>query len=147
LSSVAHEAQGALSLSDNDRALLRRLLPLAKSNEELVALGEVVEAVETIRDGGVIEEILTLSVGVQDGNDAFNEGWFIRLGLSRDAIVLDKLNTTYTREMGLERITTSFAALNPGSSLDEAGVAGWLAELNELRRWSTAEITCERFPA
>ena len=29
---------------------------------------------------------------------------------------------------------------------DDAGVVAWLTELNELRRWSTAEIHSERVP-
>jgi hypothetical protein len=146
-------AQEAWSLGDNDRVLLRRLItdlrrlaPLAKSNDQLAALGEVVEAVERVRDGGSVEQILTLSVGVQDGNDAFSEGWFVRLGLSPETIVLDKLNTTYTVEMGLTRFTAGYAALKPSGGFDDAGVAAWLAELNELRRWSTAELQCERYP-
>jgi hypothetical protein len=36
--------------------------------------------------------------------------------------------------------------LGPGGGFDGAGVAAWLAELNELRRWSTAEIHSERVP-
>ena len=145
--------QEAWSLGDNDLALLRRLitdlrrlLALAKSNDEIMAVGEMVEAVEKVRDGEGVEEVLTLSVGVQDGNEAFSEGWFVRLGLSPDAIILDKLNTTYTAEMGLDRHTTSYAVLKPSGGFDDAGVGAWLAELNELRRWSTAEIHSERVP-
>lgn len=146
-------AEDVWLLTDGDRALLRqlitdlrRLLPLAKSNAELIALGEVVEAVEKVRDGAGVEAILTLSVGVQDGNDAFSEGWFVRLGISPDAIVLDKLNSTYTVEMGTDRHTTSFAVLKPSGGFDGAGVVAWLTELNELRRWSTAELHSERYP-
>jgi len=145
--------QGAWSLLDNDLALLRRLitdlrrlLSLAKSNDEIVAVGEMVMALENVRDGDGIEAVLSLSVGVQDGNDTFSEGWFVRLALSPDAIVLDKLNTTYTVEMGVERHTTGYAVLKPSGAFDDAGVAAWLAELNELRRWSTAEIQSERLP-
>jgi hypothetical protein len=145
--------QPAWSLDDNDRAVLRRLitdlrrlLSLAKANDEIMAVGEVVEAVEKVRDGEGVEGVITLSVGVQDGNESFSEGWFVRLGLSPDAIVLDKLNTTYSVEMGLDRHATSYAVLRPGGGFDDAGVAAWLAELNGLRRWSTAEIHSERVP-
>ncbi|MFZ1105354.1 MAG: hypothetical protein WAN86_21295 [Hyphomicrobiaceae bacterium] len=145
--------QPAWSLDDNDRAVLRRLLTdlrrllsLAKASDEIMAVGEVVEAVEKVRDGEGVEGVITLSVGVQDGNESFSEGWFVRLGLSPDAIVLDKLNTTYSVEMGLARHATSYAVLGPGGGFDGAGVAAWLAELNELRRWSTAEIHSERVP-
>ncbi len=146
-------AQALWSLGDGDRAVLRqlitdlrRLLPLARSNEELIVLGDVISAVEKVRNGEGVEEILTLSVGVQDGNDSFNEGWFIRLGLSPEGIVLDKLNTTFTVEMGHDRVATSYAVLQPGGGFDNAGVASWLTQLNEMRRWSTAEITGERYP-
>jgi hypothetical protein len=141
------------SLDDNDRALLRRLLTdlrrllaLAKSNADIMAVGEVVEAVESIRNGEGVDGVITLSVGVEDGNASFSEGWFVRLGLSPEAIVLDKLNTTYTVEMGLDRQVTSFAVLQPGGGFDDTGVDAWLSELNELRRWSTAQIQCERVP-
>jgi hypothetical protein len=146
--------QPAWSLGDNDVALLRRLttdlrrlLALAKSNDAIMAVGEVVEAVEKVREGQTLEPaVLSLSVGVQDGNQTFSEGWFVRLGLSPDALVLDKLNTTFTVEMGHDRHTTSYAVLTPGGAFDDAGVFAWLAELNELRRWSTAEIRSERVP-
>ena len=145
--------QPAWSLDDNDLALLRRLitdlrrlLALAKSNAEIMAVGETVEAVERVRDGEGVAEVLTLSVGVQDGNESFSEGWFVRLGLSPDAIVLDKLNTTYSAEMGHDRHTTSYAVLKSSGGFDDAGVLAWLTELNDLRRWSTAEIHSERVP-
>jgi hypothetical protein len=70
----------------------------------------------------------------------------MRLGLRPDAIVLDKLNTTYMVETGLERHTTKYAVLKPSGGFDEAGIAAWLAEVNELRRWSTAEIHSESGP-
>jgi hypothetical protein len=146
-------AQPAWSLGDNDRAVLRRLitdlrrlLSLARASDEIMAVGEVVEAVEKVRDGAGVEGVITLSVGVQDGNESFSEGWFVRLGLSPDAIVLDKLNTTYSVEMGLDRHATSYAVLRRAGGFDDTGVAAWLAELNELRRWSTAEIHSERVP-
>ena len=144
---VGHETW---SLDDNDRALLRRLvtdlrrlLSLAKANKEIMAVGEAVDAVEKVRDGEGFEAGLTLSVRVQDGNETFNEARFLRLGLRPEAIVLDKLNTTYMVETGHDRHTTSFAVLKPSGGFDEAGITAWLAELNELRRWSTAEIHSE----
>jgi hypothetical protein len=158
MSSVATGVSGSVgqeawSLDDSDRAVLRRLitdlrrlLSLAKTNDQIMAVGEAVDAVEKVRDGEGVEAVLTLSVGVQDGNETFSEGWFVRLGLSPAAIVLDKLNTTFSVEMGLDRHTTGYTVLKPGGGFDEAGVAAWLAELNELRRWSTAEIHGERVP-
>lgn len=150
ISGAGHEAW---SLDDNDRAVLRRLitdlrrlLALARSNDEIIAVGEALEAVEKIRDGGGVEGDLTLSVGVRDGNESFNEGWFVRMGLSPDAIALDKLSTTYTVEMGLDRHITAYAVLKPTGGFDGDGVGQWLSELNELRRWSTAEIRSERVP-
>jgi hypothetical protein len=152
---VAHDgvAQQAWALNDNDRAVLRRLitdlrrlLALAKSNDAIIAVGEALEAMEKVRDGEGVEGDFTLSVGVQDGNESFREGWYVRLGLSPDAIALDKLSTTYTVENGLDRHITSYAVLKPAGGFDDAGVAAWLSELNELRRWSTAEIRSERVP-
>jgi hypothetical protein len=152
-SAAAGVGQGAWSLDSNDLALLRRiiidvrrLLAVAKSNEEVMAVSQMLKALESIRDGDGVEAVLTLSVGVQDGNPSFSEGWFVRLGLSPDALVLDKLNTTYTAEMGLERFTTSYAVFKPSGRFDDTGVGAWLAELNELRRWSTVEIHGERVP-
>jgi hypothetical protein len=146
-------AQQAWALDDNDRAVLRRLitdlrrlLGLARSNDAIIAVGEALEAVEKVRDGEGVEGDFALLVGVQDGNEAFNEGWFVRLGLAPDAIALDKLSTTYTVENGLDRHITSYAVLKPTGGFDDAGVAQWLSELNELRRWSTAEIRSERVP-
>jgi nicotinate-nucleotide pyrophosphorylase len=150
---AAGAGQQTWSLDDNDRALLRRLitdlrrlLSLAKANSEIMAVGEAVDAVEKVRDGEGLQAVLTLSVGVQDGNETFNEAWFVRLGLRPDAIVLDKLSTTYMAETGHDRHTTSYAVLKPSGGFDEAGITAWLAELNELRRWSTAEIHSESTP-
>jgi hypothetical protein len=150
--SDARRAGKGWSLDDNDVALLgrlttdlRRLLGLAKSNEAIIAVREIVAAVEKVRDGDdLAPAVLTLSVGIEDGNETFSEGWFARLAVSPEAIVLDKLNTTFTVEMGHDRHTTSFAVLTPGGAFDDTCVLAWLAELNELRRWSTAVIRGER---
>jgi hypothetical protein len=124
---------------------LRRLLALAKANDEIIAVGEILEAVEQVRDGDGLEPaVLTLSVGIEDGNQTFSEGWFARLAVSPEAIVLDKLNTTYSVELGHDRHTTSYAVLTPAGAFDDTAVLAWLAELNELRRWSTALIRSER---
>ena len=135
------------SLGEDDRALLRqltavlrRLLPLARSNVALIALGEALEAIERVRDGAGIEEPVALSVCVQDGDDEFNEGRFVRLRIAPGAVVLDKLSTTYTAEIGLDEVTTGYAVLTPSGGFDSAGVAAWIAEVNDLRHWDTAEI-------
>jgi hypothetical protein len=135
------------SLGEDDSALLRqlitvlrRLLPLARSNVGLIALGEALEAIEKVRGGAGIETPVALSVGVQDGTDEFNEGRFVRLRIAPDGIVLDKLSTTFTAEIGLDEVTTGYAVLEPSGGFDSAGVAAWIAEVNDLRHWDTAEI-------
>jgi hypothetical protein len=135
------------SLGEDDSALLRqlitvlrRLLPLARSNVGLIALGEALEAIEKVRGGAGIEKPVALSVAVQDGTDEFNEGRFVRLRIARDGIVLDKLSTTFTAEIGLDEVTTGYAVLKPSGGFDSAGVAAWIAEVNDLRHWDTAEI-------
>jgi hypothetical protein len=135
------------SLSVDDRALLqemiaalRSLLPLAKSNPELIALGGVLDAIEKVNDGATIKETAALLVGVQGGGEDFHEGWFVRVGIAPDAIVLDKLATTYSPEAGADRFTTSYAVLKPGGGFDGASVEAWLAELNDMRAWDAARI-------
>jgi flavin-dependent dehydrogenase len=86
-----------------------------------------------------IEQAAALSVGAQDGDDAFNEGWFVRLRIAPDGIVLDKPSTTYTAEIGLDEVTTSYAVLKPCGGFDGAGIAAWIAEINGMRRWDIAE--------
>jgi hypothetical protein len=139
--------RGGWTLGEDDRALLRqlitilrRLLPLARSNGALIALGEALEAIERVRDGAGIEEPVALSMGVEDGDEDFNEGRFVRLRIAPDGIVLDKLSTTYTAEIGLDEVTTGYAVLTPSGGFDSAGVAAWIAELNDLRHWDTAEL-------
>lgn len=139
--------QGGWALGENDRALLRqlitvlrRLLPLARSNVGLIALGEVLEAIEKVRSGAGVEEPVALSVGVEDGDEAFNEGRFVRLRIAPDGIVLDKLSTTFTAEIGLDEVTTGYAVLTRSGGFDSAGVAAWIAEVNDLRHWDTAEL-------
>src|SRR5690348_1974630 len=76
-------AREGWSLDNNDVTLLRRLiaelrrlLVLAKANDEIVAVNEIVEAVEKVRDGEEPEPaVITLSVGIEDGNQTFSEGW------------------------------------------------------------------------
>jgi hypothetical protein len=147
MTAAPEEPRDGWSLGEDDRALLRqlitvlrRLLPLAKSTAGLIALGEALEAIEKVRDGAAIEQAAALSVGAQDGDDAFNEGWFVRLRIAPDGIVLDKLSTTYTAEIGLDEVTTSYAVLKPCGGFDGAGIAAWIAEINGMRRWDIAEL-------
>ena len=148
---VTDDATGAAdrgwSLSGDDRALLqeviaalRSLLPLAKSNPELIALGYVLDAIEKVNDGAGIKETAALLVGVQGGDEEFHEGWFVRVGIAPDAIVLDKLATTYSPEVGADRFTTSYAVLKPGGGFDGTSIEAWLAELNDMRTWDAARI-------
>jgi hypothetical protein len=135
------------ALGEDERALLDRLiaelrglLPLAKSNAGLIALGEVLEAVETARDGGRIEDSVALLVGVHDGDDEYNEGWYVRMRVFADGIVLDRLSTTCSVEIGPDQYTTDYAELKPGGGFDATSVDAWLAELADMRRWEAAEV-------
>ena len=124
-------------------AVLRGLLPLAKSTAGLIALGEVLDAIERVRDGAGVQQAAALSVGAQNGDDAFTEGWFVRLRIASDGIVLDRLSTTYTAEIGLDQATTSYAVLTPSGDFDGAGVAAWIDELDGMRRWDIAELKAD----
>ena len=121
------------SLSGDDRTLLqaviaalRGLLPLAKSNPELIAL-----ATSSTRSKGQRRcrhwGTAVLLVGAQGGDEEFHEGWFVRVGIAPDGIVLDKLATTYSPEAGADRFTTSYAVLKSGGGFDGASIEAWLA--------------------
>jgi hypothetical protein len=135
------------SLGDDDLAQLdrliaelRSLLPLARSNAGLIALGEALEAIEKVRDGARVAEGAVLLLGVHEGDDEYNEGWYVRMRIAADGIVLDKLSTTYAVEIGSDQYATPFTVLEPGGRFDAAGVDAWLAELNDMRRWEAAEV-------
>jgi hypothetical protein len=135
------------SLGEEDLELLRRLiavlrglLPLARSTAGLIALGEALDAIERVRGGAGIKQAAAVAVGAQEGDDSFNEGWFVRLRIAPGGIVLDKLSTTYSAENGLDEVATGYAVLSPGGGFDGAGVAAWIDELEDMRRWDIVEL-------
>ena len=130
-------AEGNRRLSDTKRDLLDAIarglweLPrLARSGGDLIAIGEALEALEALGEGGEIEVAIDLDVGFRRGDRAFEEGLFICFQITEDEIVLNELHTTYTAETGSDWFTETYATLVPDRSFNDEGIHRWLEALD-----------------
>jgi hypothetical protein len=122
---------------------LRDLAPLARCGNDLIALGEALEAIEQILDGRSVEVNVGLSVGFRRNDRDFEEGLFMCLRINDDEVILDELNTTYSA-FGSDHFTRLYASLGPAGGLDDVGVEEWLAKLEEVQRFDDAQLQVER---
>lgn len=139
------------ALTDEDRNVLKRLNDavfglkfLARGGTELIALGEVLKAIEQISVGEEVDEDVELSVGFRRGDQDFEEGLYINLRINDNEIILDELNTTYSSDVGSDHFTRDFATLRPQGNFNDWGVNEWLDMLKGVLSADETELNVSR---
>jgi hypothetical protein len=140
-----------MGLTDENRGVLedlrqtvQSLLPLARTGHDVIAVGETIDAIESILSGSDIDVSVGLETGFRRGNDHFEEGLFVWLHINDGEIVLDELHTSYSKEVGSDHFTITYAMLHLRGPFDEEGVATWIAQLQEVSAWDDATLTVSR---
>lgn len=125
--------------STDDKDILARLMAAvhamsshATMGRTLIAAGEVWDALESIQDGESVEINTELTLGVRRGDREFEEGLFLSIRVNEEEIVLDRMITTYSREVGSDHETETIARLIPGESFDGEAMEDWLEMIEEL---------------
>ena len=142
-------------VTDNSRQLLLcirgvigDLGPLAESGDAMIALGEVWNAIDAILDDQSIEVSVLLTVGFRrsdpDDQEGFEEGLFMCLRVDGDGLVLDELNTTYSKDVGSGRFTVCYGHQSVSSTLDLIDVHNWLSKLKSVRGYDDAKLAAYR---
>ena len=145
------------SLTEDDRDLLhslayalRRLTDLAVTGADLIAIGEALQAVEILLEGGRPEVDVGLDIGYRAGDAGFSEGVFAGFRINARVVVLDVTRTTGASDIGSDSSTTRYAVLRPRGRFDEEGVQRWSNELDailasgEPRCWRSATMFEDR---
>ena len=123
---------------------VRSLAPLAKCGNDLIAVGEVCDAIERILASEIVDVNVGLTVGVRRGDPDFEEGHFASIRINAGEIILDEMNTTYSSDSGSDHYTTVCASLEPGGGFDESGIADWMSKVDSLRSDDDAKLIVER---
>jgi hypothetical protein len=127
---------------------LKSLAPLTRCGDDLIALGEAWDAIESIMNDCTINVDIGLSIGFRRafrrGAIECEEGLFMCFRINDDEIVLDELNTAYSSDLGSDHSTTVYAALRPDAGLDAVGVEAWLGKLEEVKGFDDAQLSVER---
>jgi len=142
-------------VTDDSRQLLLRIRgiigdlgPLAESGDAMMALGEVWNAIDAILDGQPIEVSVLLTVGFRrsdpEDEEGFEEGLFMCLRVDGDGLILDELNTTYSKEVGSDHFTVSYGHQSVFSTLDVADVCNWLSKLMSVRECDDVKLAAHR---
>jgi hypothetical protein len=143
--------QHGWSLQEEDRWVLERLcaavrglVPMARTGQDLIAIGEVVHAMECLLAGGNIDVSVGLDVGFRRGNESFEEGLFICFHISEVEITLSELRTTYSTNIGSDHSSTGCAALYPNGHFNAYDVGQWLEQLEEVKSYGDAKLDVSR---
>lgn len=122
--------------SDREQAVLRRLQALllsmrslARSGEDLRALGTAVRFIEWALEGDEPDDHAQLSIGYR--TEDWSEGRWMGLTVNEWAIELDETRSYYG-PAGSDRESYEHAVLMPGQAWSESGVVSWIACLNEV---------------
>jgi hypothetical protein len=126
------------------RSCCGSLIHLAKTGDDLIALGEALDAIERVLQEEAIEVNVGLSVGFRRGDEDLEEGLFVCFRINWEEIILGELNTTYSRAVGSDRYSRAYAELRPGERFDEVGFEDWLTLLEEVLTDDDARLQTER---
>jgi len=148
---VTPDEPAGWSLTEDDRDLLhslayalRRLTDLAVTGADLIAIGEALQAVEILLEGGSPEVDVGLDIGYRAGDAGFSEGVFAGFRINGEEIVLDVTRASYSSDLGSDHSTTRYAVLRPRGRFDEEGVQRWTAELDSILASGAATLQAER---
>jgi flavin-binding protein dodecin len=138
-------------LTDDDRSTLsaladaiRGLTDMARDGQDLIAIGEVLDAFERIERGEEVEVNVGLDVGFRRGDRDFQEGLYACLRIDREGVDLSEVNTSYSSDAGSDRSSRRFAYLGPRGRFDGAGVHSWLELLGEIRQEEETRLSTSR---
>lgn len=111
---------------------VRAMASHANMGQTLIAVGEVWDALESIQEGEFVEINTELTLGMRRGDREFEEGLFLSIRVNEEEIVLDRMVTTYSREVGSDHETEVIARLIRGESFDNEATEDWLEMLENL---------------
>jgi len=138
-------------LTDDDRSTLsaladaiRGLTDMARDGQDLIAIGEVLDAFEHIERGDEVKIIVSLDVGFRRGGRDFQEGLYACLRIDPEGVDLSELNTSYSSDVGSDRSSRRYAYLSPRRRFDGASVHGWLNLLEEIRQEEETRLSTSR---
>ena len=138
-------------MNNDDWDLLRNLqdsiyslTSLAKSGAHLIAIGEVIEAIESLLNEDQIDINVGLDIGFRRGDRDFEEGLFVCLRINSEEIILNELNATYSSDIGSDSYTVDYVHLVPGSHLNHIDLTRWLEKLSEIQSFDDAKLTVSR---
>jgi hypothetical protein len=147
------EEQEGWTLTDEDKAILKRLglavarlRSLATCGDDLIAVGEVWQAIDYIceGEGDEIDINVGLSVGSRQGDEEFNQGHFMSLRIDWEGIVLGKTDSEYSSEVGSDHSSDSYATLAPNGKFNGHAVDSWLEDLERARFQDDVQLSASR---
>ena len=144
-------AEGNRRLSDVKCGLLDAIacglwkLPrLARSGDDLIAIGEALGALQAMADGDEIEVAFDLDVGFRRGDRTSEDGLFTCFQITDDEIVLTELHTSYTTETGSDWFTETYAKLLPDRYFADEAIHRWLEALDHTLAEDDATLRATR---
>lgn len=125
-------------------AAIHSLKSLAITGNNLIGLGEVIAAIESLLNEDQIDINVGLDIGFRRGDRDFEEGLFVCLRINSEEIILNELNTTYSSDIGSDSYTVDYVHLVPGSHLNHIDLTRWLEKLSEIQSFDDAKLTVSR---
>ena len=145
------DSMDSWKITNQDYALLGDLLDsiysltsLAKSGAHLIAIGEVIDAIESVLNEQAIDINVGLDIGFKRGDRDFEEGLFVCLRINSEEMILNELNTTYSSDVGSDSFIVDYVHLLPGSHLNDIDLTRWLDRLTEIKSFDDAKLTVSR---
>lgn len=139
------------NFDDDDLEIFDRLVSaidslkyLTTSGTDLIALGEVIDAINSITKNLEIDINVGLSIGFRARDGESEEGIFMCLRINADELTLDELNTTYSRSTGSDHSTIRYVNFTPDSKLNDYELSNWLNKLDEIKSFEEARLTVSR---
>ncbi len=139
----------ALSQADRSKVsdiciAARAMSSFATEPVDLIAVGEAWGALQAIVAGEDVEVNVELTLGFRSGGDDVREGVFLSVRVNDEAIVLDRMTTSWGSDVGSDHSTEILASLTPKGWSRSRGVAEWLEELDEMCGNDAARLTTSR---
>jgi hypothetical protein len=136
MSEIEHgdeDSSNAWQLTDDDRWLLgelrnavRRLAVIAPTGNDLIAVGEVWQALDAILDDEPVEVNVELSLDFRRGDEASYVGTDLSLRVNDEEVRLNELTTTWDTQVGTDHSSLDHAVLTPTGGFDTYDVGEWL---------------------
>jgi hypothetical protein len=114
--------------------LVWRLVRLARTGEDLIALGEILEVLtgfETDPATCAVEVNVGVEVGFTAGNENFEEGLYYGFRVSDEGIEFDEMRTTYDKSVGSDHESKEhgFLAWDDSNSQDPSD---WFNDIEDV---------------